>query len=111
MLIAELGEEPWAAVELRSGRTVADPFRPSAAVAAIAGTLEPSRAVGFDSEFRPSPQLRRRWLSVWMAEQYGAVLPPISVAPLGDGYAIRDGHHRVSVAQARGAVAISAVVA
>jgi hypothetical protein len=36
VLIAEVGDEPWAAVEMRSGRTVADPFRPSAAIAAIA---------------------------------------------------------------------------
>ena len=35
-LIAEVGNEPWAAVELRSGRTVADPFRPSAEIAAFA---------------------------------------------------------------------------
>jgi hypothetical protein len=35
-LIAEVGDEPWAAVELRSGRTVADPFRPSAPIAALA---------------------------------------------------------------------------
>lgn len=36
VLIAEVGAEPWAAVELRSGRTIADPFRPSAPLAAIA---------------------------------------------------------------------------
>ena len=35
-LIAEIGDEAWAAVELQSGRTVADPFRPSAQIAAIA---------------------------------------------------------------------------
>ena len=35
-LIAEVGGEPWAAVEVRSGRTVADPFRPSAEIAAFA---------------------------------------------------------------------------
>jgi len=29
---------------------------------------------------------------------------------VGDAYAVRDGHHRVSVAQARGAVAIDATV-
>jgi ParB-like chromosome segregation protein Spo0J len=46
-----------------------------------------------------------------MAEQRGAVLPPMSVAAVGDAYAIRDGHHRVSVARARGAVTITAVVA
>ena len=37
-------------------------------------------------------------------EEQGAGLPPISVAPVGDVYAIRDGHHRVSVAHGRGAV-------
>lgn len=35
VLIAEVGDEAWAAVEVRSGRTVADPFRPSADVAAL----------------------------------------------------------------------------
>jgi len=37
-------------------------------------------------------------------------LPPIAVVRTGEGYAIRDGHHRVSVARARGAVAIDAIV-
>jgi hypothetical protein len=78
---------------------------------AITGSLEPNRAAQFDREFRPAPSTRSRWLSVWGAEQRGAVLPPISVAQVGDAYAVRDGHHRVSVARARGAVAISAVVA
>ena len=35
-LIAEIGSEPWAAVEVSTGRTVADPFRPSAGAAALA---------------------------------------------------------------------------
>ena len=39
-----------------------------------------------------------------------AVLPPISVVRIGDGYAVRDGHHRVSVARARGALTIDAAV-
>jgi ParB-like chromosome segregation protein Spo0J len=38
------------------------------------------------------------------------VLPPISVVRVGDRYAVRDGHHRVSVAKARGAVTIDATV-
>ena len=38
------------------------------------------------------------------------MLPPISVIEVGDGYAVRDGHHRVSVAVARGAVSIDANV-
>jgi hypothetical protein len=78
---------------------------------AIAGTLEPSRAEQFDPRFRPTPIARTRWQRLWMAEQSGAVLPPISVVPVGDGYVLRDGHHRVSVARARGALAIDATVA
>jgi hypothetical protein len=78
---------------------------------AIIGSVEPSRASQFDRDFRPSPATRTRWLRVWHAEQRGAGLPPISVVALGDGYAIRDGHHRVSVARARGAHSIAAAIA
>ena len=77
---------------------------------AIRGTLEPSRATLFDCGFLPTGAARRRWQRVWLAEHRGAVLPPISVVPVGDGYAIRDGHHRVSVARARGAATIDALV-
>jgi hypothetical protein len=79
-------------------------------LAAIAGTIEPSRAHQFDSDFRPARPARCRWERVWLAEQRGAVLPPISVVAVGDRYAIRDGHHRVSVARARGAISIDAIV-
>jgi hypothetical protein len=79
-------------------------------VDAIAGSLEPHRAAHFDGGFRPSPPARTRWLRVWLAEQRGAVLPPISVAPVGAAYALLDGHHRVSVARARGALTITAIV-
>ena len=80
-------------------------------VDAINGTVEPSRASQFDSDFRPAPIARTRWQRIWMAEQRGTTLPPISVVPVdGDGYAIRDGHHRVSVARARGALTIDAWV-
>jgi hypothetical protein len=77
---------------------------------AISGTLEPSRAAMFDCGFRPAGRARSRWERVWLAENRGAVLPPISVVPVDDGYAVRDGHHRVSVAKARGAVSIDAMV-
>jgi hypothetical protein len=76
----------------------------------ITGTLEPNRAEQFDHEFRPSGVVRERWQRLWIAEARGAVLPPIDVVPDGEGYAVRDGHHRVSVAFARGAVSIDAVV-
>ena len=47
---------------------------------------------------------------MWLAEHRGTVLPPVSLVALGDLYAIRDGHHRVSVARARGALTIDAVI-
>ena len=77
---------------------------------AIRGTLEHSRAAQFDPEFRPEPIARPRWERVWLAERVGANLPPISVVAVDDGYALRDGHHRVSVARARGALTIDATV-
>jgi hypothetical protein len=77
---------------------------------AIAGTTEPNRAAQFDHHFRPTPLTRGRWQRVWLAVQQGVTLPPISVVQIGDAYAIRDGHHRVSVAKARGALTITALV-
>jgi hypothetical protein len=79
---------------------------------AIAGTLEPARAAQFDGAFRPvTKSARRRWERIWLAEDHGTILPPISVVPVGEGtFAVIDGHHRVSVAHARGAVAIDATV-
>jgi hypothetical protein len=77
---------------------------------AIAGTVEPSRAKLFDGAFRPASGARSRWQRLWLAEHTGAVLPPISVVRVGDEYAVRDGHHRVSVARARGALTIDAAV-
>ena len=92
--------------------------RPSIAVGAvrtipldaITGTLEPGRAREFDRLFRPSKRTRRRWTLVWIAEQGGTGLPPIDVIQIGEMFAVRDGHHRVSVSRARGAVSIDALV-
>jgi hypothetical protein len=78
---------------------------------AIAGSLEPARAAEFDHAFRPAPKAHNRWTRVWAAVERGAVLPPISVTAVGDAYAISDGHHRVSVARARGDATIAAIVA
>jgi hypothetical protein len=78
---------------------------------AIRGTLEPGRARLFDGCFRPAASARARWQRLWLAEFRGEVLPPISVIAVGAGaYVLRDGHHRVSVARARGAVTIDAAV-
>jgi hypothetical protein len=76
----------------------------------IVGTVEPNRAHQFDSEFRPSPITRDRWMRVWAAFTGSTSLPPITVVRVGEAYAIRDGHHRVSVARALGAASIEAHV-
>jgi hypothetical protein len=77
---------------------------------AIEGTLEPSRSAMFDQAFRPARVAAQRWQRVWMAEQQGRPLPPISVVQVDGAYAVADGHHRVSVARARGAATIDATV-
>jgi hypothetical protein len=77
---------------------------------AIRGTLEPGRARLFDQCFRPAASARARWQRLWIAEVRGQVLPPISVIAVDGAYVLRDGHHRVSVARARGAVAIDAAI-
>jgi hypothetical protein len=77
----------------------------------ITATVEPSRAQQFDAWFRPAgKRTRGRWERLWIAEQQGESLPPIDVVQTGCGYAVIDGHHRVSVARARGAITIDAVV-
>ena len=77
----------------------------------ISATVEPSRAQQFDRWFRPNAKKTRgRWERLWIAEQRGEILPPISVIQIGGEYAVLDGHHRVSVARARGAATIDAVV-
>jgi len=75
-------------------------------LAAIVGTFDAGRARDFDGGFRPEARTRRRWLSVWRAD----TTPPITVMEICGVYAIVDGHHRVSVARARGAATITAVV-
>ena len=94
----------------RTFRRVGRPAVREIPLDAISGTVEPSRAKTFDCAFRPAASARSRWQRVWLAEHRGAVLPPISVVSIGSGYAIRDGHHRVSVARARGALTIEATV-
>jgi hypothetical protein len=77
----------------------------------ISATVEPARARQFDADFRPSgKRTRARWERLWAAEQRGEIIPPINVVRTHGGYAVVDGHHRVSVARARGAVTIDAVV-
>jgi hypothetical protein len=80
------------------------------AITSITGTVEPARAMLFDGRFRPTRAARARWQRVWLAEHLGLRLPPIDLVRGCDAYAVRDGHHRLSVAIARGALTIDAVV-
>jgi hypothetical protein len=100
-------------LEVYDERSVRGGARPGSGIReipleAISATLEPSRAAQFDRGFRPARKAGCRWKRVWLAEHRGDPLPPISVVQVGDRYALRDGHHRVSVAHARGAVSIDA---
>jgi hypothetical protein len=76
----------------------------------IVGTAEPTKSREFDRRFRPRDSSRHRWERLWMAGRRGARLPPISVFRVGERHFVDDGHHRVSVANALGMVAIDAEV-
>jgi hypothetical protein len=79
-------------------------------LSSIVGTAEAAKTRTFDGRFRPAPSSRARWERLWMAGRRGASLPPISVYRVGCRHFVRDGHHRVSVANALGMAAIDAEV-
>ncbi len=65
----------------------------------------------FDIDFNPLREYTRdRWLSVFSAWVRGVSLPPIELVRGPDGYYVRDGHHRLSVARALGQDYVEAVV-
>lgn len=69
------------------------------------------RSKDFDADFQPLRQhTRERWMSVAIARGQGVALPAVELIQVGDLYFVRDGHHRVSVAKARGQEAIDAEV-
>lgn len=75
----------------------------------IVGTLD--RSKDFDRRFRPtSGRVRTRWERMAAAERRGQSFPPISVLRIGNLHFVEDGHHRVSVARARGRTHIDAHV-
>jgi hypothetical protein len=70
-----------------------------------------SRAGDFDRDFNPLRDHNRgRWLNVATARERGRDLPPVALIQIGDAYFVRDGHHRISVAQALGQSTIQATV-
>ncbi|NWF69393.1 MAG: ParB N-terminal domain-containing protein [Chloroflexi bacterium] len=79
------------------------------ALKAIRGSENRTRE--FDREFNPLADfVEQRWVSVASAQLKGVKLPPVELIKVGDSYYVRDGHHRISVAQARGQYDIEAIV-
>lgn len=65
----------------------------------------------FTSDFLPrSSEMRDRWSRVYAKVTSMEGVPPIEVYKIGDGYFVRDGNHRVSVARQLGAKTIQAHV-
>ena len=80
------------------------------AIDSIVGTVDRHKAETFDRSFRPAEWSRGRWTLMYLAAKRGAELPPISVYRFHEQHYVRDGHHRVSVARARGALTIDATL-
>jgi hypothetical protein len=75
-------------------------------VDAVVGSV--ARVGDFDRQFRPRQQhLRDRWQGVAEADRDMA---PIRLIRLNDFYFVEDGHHRISVARARGIPTVTADV-
>jgi hypothetical protein len=69
------------------------------------------RVGDFTRDFLPLNEYTvERWQRVATAMSRGKELPPIDLIQVGDIYYVRDGHHRVSVANARGMAEIDALV-
>ncbi|MCL4295523.1 MAG: hypothetical protein KJ077_07340 [Anaerolineae bacterium] len=65
----------------------------------------------FDRAFFPrQSRTRDRWLSINKAYYQDIALPPVELLKVGEIYFVSDGHHRISVARARGQEFIDASV-
>jgi hypothetical protein len=83
--------------------------RQTVEIARIVGSE--GRAGDFDSAFAPVRRhIRDRWTSVARARHEGRALPPVQLIKAEDGYYVRDGHHRISVARALGEEFVEAEV-
>jgi hypothetical protein len=70
-----------------------------------------SRFQDFDRAFLPTQtHTRARWESIDRAYFQDIILPPIEVYKIGQIYFVKDGNHRVSVAQERGQIYMDAYV-
>lgn len=69
------------------------------------------RAGDFTRDFRPlRKHTQQRWQNIATLFALGYGLPPVELIRVGDIYFVRDGHHRISVAKARGVTEIEALV-
>ncbi len=69
-----------------------------------------SKSQDFDRSFNPRHDHQmQRWLRVAQAYRVDG-LPPVELVEVAGRYFVRDGHHRISVARAMGAVEIDAEV-
>lgn len=69
------------------------------------------RSNDFDSTFAPlAAHDRDRWAGIAVARKLGVPLPPVELIQVADEYFVRDGHHRISVANAVGQVEIEAQI-
>ena len=65
----------------------------------------------FDAGFHPiETHTEQRWMRVATAREEGRGLPPVQLIRVGEIFFVQDGHHRVSVARARGELDIEAEV-
>ncbi|WP_448851273.1 chromosome partitioning protein ParB [Corynebacterium sp. 335C] len=75
----------------------------------IVGTVD--RTGQFDRAFRPTTNSSRaRWERINAAQRRGESMPPVRLRRIGGMHFVVDGHHRVSIARARGDRVIDAYV-
>lgn len=69
------------------------------------------RSRDFDNQFWPiTEHSRDRWVSIAIALGTGKPLPPVQLIQVANGYVVRDGNHRLSVARAFGQTVIEAEI-
>lgn len=75
----------------------------------ICGSL--GRSTDFDKQFHPlSDRIQDRWVNIAMARGQNLPLAPVELIQIGERYFVKDGHHRISVARARGETVIDAEI-
>ncbi len=98
--------------ELITGKTVGNQRHLGSKMVRIADIrASEDRSGDFDRNFNPlETHTKNRWLSIAAARLNGQAMPAVDLIKIGDVYAVRDGHHRISVARALGEDYIDAQV-